>query len=980
MKPGLHFLSFLLTFPLISGSPFQYNMFQGNPYSASESRQRNKNWCAYVVHKNVSCAVVGGTESFAQPAFLPCPPEQPNCAQQVIYQTHFRPTYKIGYKIVTELQWRCCPGYQGHDCMEVKDMKLLQIERLPHGSSNSGYSKPQAPNQRTQPQRNHPSAWGGQIRGQTVDRALEGQGRPQSAQHLEEEVQQLSQMVLDMQARMTDMASNLRLDFQEDASKMLVTLLNDLKQPASARGAETESFQVQNFSFGQGTTSLDEVMNKINQVADDLGSRSNTLDDLLDRVNVHDGQIRLLLQTGQNPLSTSQPAPQGSDVDLRAYLDGKINALREELMEGMEIKMADMKNSCDYKILSVQEQCEGQEANYLSLTELMDSKEGDLRSEIQDLNTKLADLQKAESADSHSVLAHLENLENHLNSSQKTLLEQCLSVGENLQNKQEETVKNLKETLDDKLASIQDQLITQLTATNTSFMFMSPNALLKDISSVKDSVDNLGHKVNGLDRLCSEECKANLTPLENLQKDFQSYKSAVDNIETHVNVQIRDFESMKGQLLSINSSIENVNIELGDRLDRVEDSILDVVNHQNLNSSWSQIKEGAMQEAKDLLELHRAQHQELRQRLDELGRKVKAEADSCRETTQDVGEELTNMDSRIVNVEALCSKLDPISIILLRMKEGLNKHITGLWTCVNQLNGSVQTHADYIQGLRGTCQTLQNVILKIAGDLQTLTHGSLGKEGASVGPLEAGSPWVSAESFKVSAVPVEPSLQHLPVMETGEAGPPGEMTSELAKGMDVNMMSVQGFAGAPAPPVISTDPLMTSMPLISATDVNMPQRPPNQKTITASGEKVSFSAGLTLPPFQGEVGIIRFNKVLVNDGGHYDPHTGIFTTPTDGRYLVTAMLAAQRGEKVEAVLSVSNNSIQMLDSAGFSSEAAEPLSQEQCSCSGSTSLSLVVSMKQGDRMGLVLTAGKLAISDSPQIVSSFSAVLLYGSP
>ncbi|MEQ2219688.1 hypothetical protein XENOCAPTIV_021942 [Xenoophorus captivus] len=106
----------------------------------------------------------------------------------------------------------------------------------------------------------------------------------------------------------------------------------------------------------------------------------------------------------------------------------------------------------------------------------------------------------------------------------------------------------------------------------------------------------------------------------------------------------------------------------------------------------------------------------------------------------------------------------------------------------------------------------------------------------------------------------------------------------------------------------------------------------------------------------------------------------IFTAPTDGRYLVTAMLAAQRGEKVEAMLSVSNNSIQMLDSAGFSSEAAEPLSQEQCSCNGLTSLSLVVSMKQGDQMGLVLTAGKLAISDSPQIVSSFSAVLLYGSP
>lgn len=37
---------------------------------------------------------------------------------------------------------------------------------------------------------------------------------------------------------------------------------------------------------------------------------------------------------------------------------------------------------------------------------------------------------------------------------------------------------------------------------------------------------------------------------------------------------------------------------------------------------------------------------------------------------------------------------------------------------------------------------------------------------------------------------------------------------------------------------------------------------------------MSFSAGLTLPAIQGEVGIIRFDLVLVNDGGHYDAHTG----------------------------------------------------------------------------------------------------------
>lgn len=48
------------------------------------------------------------------------------------YRTHFRPMYKISYKMVTELEWKCCPGFQGYDCMEVKDMRLLQVEHRPH--------------------------------------------------------------------------------------------------------------------------------------------------------------------------------------------------------------------------------------------------------------------------------------------------------------------------------------------------------------------------------------------------------------------------------------------------------------------------------------------------------------------------------------------------------------------------------------------------------------------------------------------------------------------------------------------------------------------------------------------------------------------------------------------------------------------------------------------------------------------------------
>lgn len=43
---------------------------------------------------------------------------------------------------------------------------------------------------------------------------------------------------------------------------------------------------------------------------------------------------------------------------------------------------------------------------------------------------------------------------------------------------------------------------------------------------------------------------------------------------------------------------------------------------------------------------------------------------------------------------------------------------------------------------------------------------------------------------------------------------------------------------------------------------------------TSYADPFSFSAGFTQQSFSGDFGVIRFNRVLVNDGGHYSPHTG----------------------------------------------------------------------------------------------------------
>ncbi|KGL82550.1 EMILIN-2, partial [Tinamus guttatus] len=204
-----------------------------------------------------------------------------------------------------------------------------------------------------------------------------------------------------------------------------------------------------------------------------------------------------------------------------------------------------------------------------------------------------------------------------------------------------------------------------------------------------------------------------------------------------------------------------------------------------------------------------------------------------------------------------------------------------------------------------------------------------------------------------AAVPLLPGTTGI-ILETGEAGPPGtvamsgrgRLRSVDGQAGHSTMPSAEGYAGAPAVPSL-----------------------------------VSFSAGLTQKPFPTDVGVVHFNKVLVNDGDYYNPDTGIFTSPYEGRYLITAVLAPERDEYVEAVLSVSNASVAQLHTAGYRRELLEyhkPYSGKR-TCGGPGTFHLVLHLKAGDEVNVVVTGGKLAYTDSDEMYSTFSGVLLYPS-
>ncbi|NXD94373.1 MMRN1 protein, partial [Chaetorhynchus papuensis] len=75
---------------------------------------RGKNWCAYVHTRLVPTVVVDNLETFSSGRAKPCTWQIGSCAQRSQTTTH--QAYRIKHKIVTSLEWKCCPGYRGQNC------------------------------------------------------------------------------------------------------------------------------------------------------------------------------------------------------------------------------------------------------------------------------------------------------------------------------------------------------------------------------------------------------------------------------------------------------------------------------------------------------------------------------------------------------------------------------------------------------------------------------------------------------------------------------------------------------------------------------------------------------------------------------------------------------------------------------------------------------------------------------------------------
>uniref|UniRef100_A0A3B5Q8X2 EMILIN-1-like n=1 Tax=Xiphophorus maculatus TaxID=8083 RepID=A0A3B5Q8X2_XIPMA len=100
------------TFPMRAS----YSLYADAHANGARAASRHRNWCAFVLTKTVSCVVEDGVETYVKPDYHPCSWSSAQCSRVVVYRTYMRPRYKVAYKTVTEMEWKCCHGYSGEDC------------------------------------------------------------------------------------------------------------------------------------------------------------------------------------------------------------------------------------------------------------------------------------------------------------------------------------------------------------------------------------------------------------------------------------------------------------------------------------------------------------------------------------------------------------------------------------------------------------------------------------------------------------------------------------------------------------------------------------------------------------------------------------------------------------------------------------------------------------------------------------------------
>lgn len=584
-------------------------------------------------------------------------------------------------------------------------------------------------------------------------------------QVLEEKVVRLTRMVLDLQSSMAGLKENLKHTIQDDGSKGPASWLSPLHPqptPDRAFAGDAEPSQLPGALNGE-ESGMKDIKSELAEVKDTLKTKSDKLEELDGKVKGYEGQLKQLQEAAQGPTVTMT-----TNELYQAYVDSKIDALREELTEGMDLKLADLKNTCEYKLVGLQQQCDDYGSSYLGVIELIGEKEASLKKDIADLRAQLPDAsaqpsccnsqqngdfgqqiktldQKIERvAEATRMLngrldnefdrlsipepdadfdARWNELDARINVTEKNAEEHCFYIEETLRGAINGEVDDLRKLLNQKIHSLEDRLGIALHVANSSDVELTPagpalsgqpgagsEQVLMELSRLKD-------KVQVVEDIC----------MQSLPHGIDGSLPSAEDL-THVSLSLLESlnDTMHRQFQEAGRSIQGLQEDLS--------ALRSQLNHSECKGACPQngasdSRAGDSAEASGFTKTGEQEKAEgtvapccgqLEERWQRLQNQVLAELDTCRESAHGVQSGVAAVEGRVSQLEQTCSRLDAISGGLQRIKEGLGKHVGSLWNCVRQMNGTLRSHSRDISGLKNSVQQFYSHVFQISTDLQDL--------------------------------------------------------------------------------------------------------------------------------------------------------------------------------------------------------------------------------------------------------------------
>uniref|UniRef100_A0A3Q2XQF7 Elastin microfibril interfacer 3a n=1 Tax=Hippocampus comes TaxID=109280 RepID=A0A3Q2XQF7_HIPCM len=693
-------------------------------------------------HGSVSFTLQDGAAPYVKAEYNKCSWHK-KCPT-LMYRLIYKPMYKVAHKTVTELEWRCCPGYSGYGCMEGPPYYQDSVKSMPP-FKGPPFRGPQFKG----PQYKSPMFQGSIFKGPRLNQGLES-----------------------LRGTVNGLEESLRVSLREDANRMLTALLtaapSPLSAPPVASSPSTVGFvEIPGGDPDAGTldgrhvfSGLTELNGRVEKLRTELRDKTAELQELKATVMTHDGALEKI-SSREGTVSDSTHLERKDQKATDQLLDAKPSAARTNILGGFEKRVESAVGRCEEKAEDTRRQCQKEQVERQEqMEDALEENTSDLRTEMRSLRAQVHHLSTIESC--CAVVSGLSDRVQlveasvvGLNQSQKHLkvelgghkdhvegmlegrlkyVETKLNLTGQLEKRSSasdktETGQGLEVRMEDKLRELEGRLLIALEELGnaTAPALLEGHAvptLETELESLRGrlemDVDRVQKHLSNLEILCSSSCSSSKTPpaiqgdssssniglaedqnvqglLDRQSDRLNSLNITLQNIMRHMTDKEQQ-EKEHGELTILKFNVRSVNRTLKG----IQESLGTVV-HQvgRVNSSWHERESRLAQQMKGVVQLVRHQASmlgagerklgRLRAELQEMKKRLADEVRGCRSTAMGVQKEVTEVGGRVANVEDQCKVLNYLAEDLERIREELDRQSNGF---LLQFNGLLK-HKPY---------------------------------------------------------------------------------------------------------------------------------------------------------------------------------------------------------------------------------------------------------------------------------------------